>query len=181
MVQPSACRSSRCTVVCHWVWARSPACCKPCTSQAAGMSCAGVPTKRSSGVSGVDQVLPSKLARRASHSAATPACCQRATSARKAASRAVKYCAPWSHCQGPCRLQRGGAHAARGAPGLCQTHAPGGPPEPGLAHDRPARPAPMMAIGQRVGAVVVMAAGPCGRGSPRSAPGCRCPALWHGR
>ena len=54
-----------------------------------------------SGVSGVDQVLPSKLARRASHSAATSACCQRATSARKAASRAVKYCAPWSHCQGP--------------------------------------------------------------------------------
>ena len=60
----------------------------------------GVPTKRSVSVVGVLQRQPSKLAMEPLQTAAAPARCQRATSARNAASPAVKYCAPWSHCHG---------------------------------------------------------------------------------
>jgi hypothetical protein len=64
----------------------------------------------------VERNVSSSTPRRGSHGAAAPACSQRASFARNAGSRAVKYCAPWSLCQS----RRGACSYAPAAPALVE-------------------------------------------------------------
>ena len=107
----------------------------------------GVTTKRSVSVVGVLQRQPSKLAMEPLQTAAAPARCQRATSARNAASPAVKYCAPWSHCHGlPPSSPRRVLMRPDGPRLFSNTSTRWPAPLSACAQDKPAKPAPTMAM-----------------------------------
>ena len=112
-------------------------------SRRAGALMRGTPTKRARSEPGSLVEAPSKTLSRGDHRAAAPASCQRATSARNWGLRAVKYCAPWSHCQpSPRRV----LIRPEGPRPLSKTAGSRPASRRAVAQDRPAMPAPITAM-----------------------------------
>ena len=109
-------------MVCHCASARSPAC-RLCTSQPGGRCHARVPTKRSSAVAGVVHAVPSKLAKACVPGAARTGLLPAGDFSAELRDRAVKYRAPWSHCQGTAASSARRVLMRPEGRGFCRTHA----------------------------------------------------------